>query len=161
MDLKSFAKQYEREHAVTRKVLAAYPAEQASFKPHERSSSALTLAQTFVVEERLMLLALRNEPVLGGIGFSASPTEWDAVLAAFDAQSKEMMELLGRVTEAELQPVKFFSGPGAMQDYPAAEFLWFMLLDQIHHRGQMSVYLRMAGGKVPSIYGPTADEPWT
>jgi uncharacterized damage-inducible protein DinB len=37
---------------------------------------------------------------------------------------------------------------------------WMILSDQIHHRGQFSVYLRMAGGKVPSIYGPTADEPW-
>jgi len=35
-----------------------------------------------------------------------------------------------------------------------------MLDDQIHHRGQLSVYVRMAGGKVPSIYGPSADEPW-
>jgi len=38
--------------------------------------------------------------------------------------------------------------------------MWFMLLDSIHHRGQLSVYVRMAGGKVPSIYGPSADEPW-
>jgi uncharacterized damage-inducible protein DinB len=36
-----------------------------------------------------------------------------------------------------------------------------MLMDSIHHRGQMSVYLRCAGGKVPSIYGPSADEPWS
>jgi uncharacterized damage-inducible protein DinB len=35
-----------------------------------------------------------------------------------------------------------------------------MLHDQIHHRGQFSVYLRMVGGKVPSIYGPSGDEPW-
>jgi uncharacterized damage-inducible protein DinB len=35
-----------------------------------------------------------------------------------------------------------------------------MLMDSVHHRGQFSVYLRMADGKVPSIYGPTADEPW-
>jgi uncharacterized damage-inducible protein DinB len=35
-----------------------------------------------------------------------------------------------------------------------------MLCDQIHHRGQFSVYLRMADGKVPSIYGPSLDEPW-
>jgi len=35
-----------------------------------------------------------------------------------------------------------------------------MLLDQIHHRGQLSIYMRIAGAKVPSIYGPSADEPW-
>jgi len=41
------------------------------------------------------------------------------------------------------------------------DFLWFLLCDQIHHRGQLSVYLRMADGKVPSIYGPSGDEPWS
>jgi uncharacterized damage-inducible protein DinB len=42
---------------------------------------------------------------------------------------------------------------------PRLEALTSMLFDQVHHRGQMSVYVRMAGGLVPSIYGPSADEP--
>ena len=41
------------------------------------------------------------------------------------------------------------------------DLAWMLLHDSIHHRGQISVYIRLAGGKVPSIYGPTADEPWT
>jgi uncharacterized damage-inducible protein DinB len=40
------------------------------------------------------------------------------------------------------------------------DMIWMLLLDQVHHRGQFSIYLRMADGTVPSIYGPTADEPW-
>jgi uncharacterized damage-inducible protein DinB len=48
-----------------------------------------------------------------------------------------------------------------MADVRKLDFLWLMLTDQIHHRGQLSVYARMAGGKVPSIYGPSFDEPWT
>ena len=48
--------------------------------------------------------------------------------------------------------------PTEVEDF---EFIrWFLLHDQIHHRGQFSIDLRMADGKVPSIYGPTADEPW-
>ena len=58
------------------------------------------------------------------------------------------------------QTVQFFVAPRTMGDIPKIDFLWFLLHDQIHHRGQFSVYLRMADGKVPSIYGPTADEPW-
>jgi uncharacterized damage-inducible protein DinB len=42
---------------------------------------------------------------------------------------------------------------------PLAQACWFELFDHIHHRGQFSVYLRLAGARVPSIYGPTADEP--
>jgi uncharacterized damage-inducible protein DinB len=47
-----------------------------------------------------------------------------------------------------------------MGEMTRMEWLWFLLHDEIHHRGQFSVYLRMADAKVPSIYGPTADEPW-
>ena len=56
--------------------------------------------------------------------------------------------------------VTFITGPGQLGKIPVMELLWFMLLDSIHHRGQLSVYVRLAGAKVPSIYGPTADEPW-
>ena len=53
----------------------------------------------------------------------------------------------------------FFVAPKTLGDIPKIQFMWMVLCDQIHHRGQFSVYLRMADGKVPSIYGPTADEP--
>ena len=63
---------------------------------------------------------------------------------------------------AELaQTVKFFTAPKTMGDWRRLDFAWFLLHDEIHHRGQLSVYVRAAGGKVPSIYGPSGDEPWT
>jgi uncharacterized damage-inducible protein DinB len=43
----------------------------------------------------------------------------------------------------------------------ADDFLLMMICDQIHHRGQLTVYIRLAGGLVPSIYGPSADDPST
>ena len=52
------------------------------------------------------------------------------------------------------------SGPGKMGQARVMDVLWLPLLDMIHHRGQCSIYLRMVGVKVPSIYGPTADERW-
>jgi uncharacterized damage-inducible protein DinB len=48
-----------------------------------------------------------------------------------------------------------------MGEISRINWVWFLLHDQIHHRGQLSVYLRMADGKVPAIYGPSGDEPWT
>jgi uncharacterized damage-inducible protein DinB len=59
-----------------------------------------------------------------------------------------------------LRTVKFPIAPRTMGDVPTIQFLWFILCDAIHHRGQFSIYLRMADGKVPSIYGPSLDEPW-
>jgi uncharacterized damage-inducible protein DinB len=56
--------------------------------------------------------------------------------------------------------VDFFTGPKTMGKVRAGDILWMAAMDLVHHRGQFSVYLRMAGGKVPSIYGPSHDEPW-
>ena len=68
---------------------------------------------------------------------------------------------MSRASEEALnKTVQFPVGPGKMGDFRAMDVLWTSLMDQVHHRGQFSVYLRLAGAKVPSIYGPSADEPW-
>jgi uncharacterized damage-inducible protein DinB len=159
MDLTDFLRVYQREHAVTRNVLQAFPADKSAFKPHDRSNTALQLAWTFVLEERMILKALGNQPVLGS-GFPKAPDSWNAVLEAFDSVHPEVLGALKTAKEPDLQPVTFFTAPKQTGQYTPVDFLWFMLSDQIHHRGQLSVYCRMAGGKVPSIYGPSLDEPW-
>lgn len=158
-----FLDAFEREHATTMKVLRAFPPEQADFRPHERSSSARVLAWTFVVEERFIGTALRQEPVLGaGIGSTPMPDTWEGILDALQEQHDAIVRRLRDAGDAALGgTVRFFTGPKQVGEFSTSEFVWFMLCDQIHHRGQLSVYVRMAGGKVPSIYGPTADEPWT
>lgn len=157
----AFLKAYEREHATTRKVLGAYPAAKADFRPHERSNTALMLAYAFVVEEIFLMRALKQENVLGSSAFGSGPGSWQSVLETFDRQHEELMAMLRDPSNPNLEgSAAFFTGPKQMGTYSLSDFLWFMLHDQIHHRGQLSVYLRMVGGKVPSIYGPTADEPW-
>jgi uncharacterized damage-inducible protein DinB len=71
------------------------------------------------------------------------------------------VEAISKMSEEQLfETIKFFTAPKTIGDITKMQFLWMILCDQIHHRGQFSIYLRMADGKVPSIYGPTADEPW-
>jgi uncharacterized damage-inducible protein DinB len=155
-----FLDAYERELATTHKVLRALPADRSDFRPHERSNTAFALGWTFVVEGKLLLKGLKQEEVLGG-GFGTPPASWDAVLAEFDKTCDEVLTHLRDATNPELEgSVTFFTGPKQMGKYSLDDFAWFMLHDHIHHRGQLSVYVRMAGGKVPSIYGPSADEPW-
>lgn len=156
-----FSAAYRAEHATTRKVLHAFPPEQADFQPHPRASTARRLAWTFVVEEGGMLAALRGAFALPAGGFPPAPDDWAAILGAFDAQHDPMLAALAEATDDRLlAPVRFFTGPGQLGDVPTHQLLWFFLHDQIHHRGQLSVYLRLVGGRVPSIYGPSADEPW-
>lgn len=155
-----YAHAYAKEHATTLKVLRAFPAEQASYKPHERSNSALQLAWTFVIENNVARAALLGELKLEG-KLPPPPPSFGEVLAAYEASASELMATLEQTSDSRLaETVKFFTGPKQMGDVPVAELLWFTLMDSVHHRGQLSVYVRCAGGKVPSIYGPSADEPW-
>jgi uncharacterized damage-inducible protein DinB len=89
------------------------------------------------------------------------PSSLDAIVAAFDREHRRVVELLREMPDERLtETVKFFVGPRRLGDVEKLDLLWMVLHDQIHHRGQLTIYLRMAGGRVPSIYGPSADEPW-
>lgn len=156
----SFLANWDREFQTTLKVLRAYPAGKPDMKPHERSMSAKELAWMFVQEQMAI------EQTLAGTlsmppKFPPVPDTWQEALTAFERRHPELMDRLRRATDAGLRTtMPMMVAPGKMADIPKSQFLWMILFDQIHHRGQCSVYVRMAGGKVPSIYGPSADEPW-
>ena len=155
-----FLDTFRREHATTVRVLRALPRGQGGFRPHERSQSARDLAFTFTMEQKLISLAIQDQLKLGG-GMPKAPDDYDAIVDQFEKDFTDLVALIERTPEAKLYTtVKFPTGPGQMGDFTKLAFAWFMLFDQIHHRGQFTVMLRMAGGKVPSIYGPSGDEPW-
>lgn len=152
----------EREGAKTLRVLRAYPSGQWELRPHPKSKTARELAFAFVMEQKAMQTVLTT-----GFDFSkplswpAAPDSGDAVIAALEEAQAKTAELLRGVSDEDLaRGTPFMAGPGRIGELPVHEILWSMTFDQIHHRGQFSIYLRMAGGKVPSIYGPSADEPW-
>lgn len=155
-----FLRVFQHECDTTLKLLKAFPAGQADFKPHDRSRSAKDLAWTFVIEQGLAEGALK-----GTVDFSQPmpkpPANFSEVVSAFERSCHETTEKVAKAGDNELnKTMPFPVGPGKMGDMRRVDVLWTALMDQVHHRGQFSVYLRMAGGKVPSIYGPSADEPW-
>jgi len=150
----------EQETATTLKVLKAYPSDQAELRPHERAKTARELAWMFAIEQQLGVLAVQDKLDLSQPR-PKPPDSFDEVVRAFENGREAILRTLREGPDNLLDgTVRFFTGPKQMGDIPKPQFLWFLLHDQIHHRGQFSVYLRMAGGKVPSIYGPTSDEPW-
>jgi uncharacterized damage-inducible protein DinB len=159
----AFLETFEREHATTVRVLRAYPAHKLDLQPHAKSKTARDLAWLFVMEQGLGQKALTtgfdwSSPPAGP---PAPPATMEEIVAAFEEGHRQVVELVRAMSDEDLRTtVQFFVGPKQLGDIPRMDFLWFLLHDQIHHRGQFSVYLRMAGGAVPSIYGPTADEPW-
>jgi uncharacterized damage-inducible protein DinB len=155
-----FLKTLQKEHQTTLKVLRALPPEQSEFRPHPRSQSARELAFTFVMEQVLITKALTDTLVLGS-GFPKPPEDIREIIGQFEKDQAALVDLIRRTPEPRFYTtVKFPTGPGQMGDWTKMDFAFFILCDQIHHRGQYSVYVRMAGGKVPSIYGPSGDEPW-
>jgi uncharacterized damage-inducible protein DinB len=157
-----FLDAYEREHQTTMRVLRAFPADQCELQPHPKCKTARDLAWIFVLERglggRVMQDLLMSTPMGAP---PPAPESWDAVLGALEAAHTQFGDMIrGMSDEQMFETVKFFVGPKTVGDVRRIDFAWFLLSDQIHHRGQFSIYLRMADAKVPSIYGPSADEPW-
>ena len=156
-----FLETWEREYPVTLKVLRAYPAAKADLKPHEKARTAKDLAWTFVFEGVGGAQSVEGELKFPPPNMPPKPDTWEGVVAECERAFGGLGDRVRKVSDAQLNTtIKFFTGPKQMGDVRRLDFLWFLLMDMVHHRGQFSVYLRMAGGKVPSIYGPSADEPW-
>ena len=145
----------EKEYQITVRVLKAYPADKLDYKPHEKSRSAGELAFNFAQEERVNVDALA-----GKIDFSIygkkRPDTMDEIIALLETNHKASMDAIKAASEEQTNQMVDFAG----MPMRAMDVFWMMMMDSIHHRGQFSVYIRLAGGKVPSIYGPSADEPW-
>ena len=83
----------------------------------------------------------------------------DEAVATLDETFGGLIDRLGQVDEeAWMSPAQFFAGDHLVMEAPRVQMAWMMLLDAIHHRGQLSTYLRPMGSKVPAIYGPSADD---
>ncbi|MFN2567192.1 MAG: DinB family protein [Gemmatimonadaceae bacterium] len=159
-----FLETYEQEHEKTMRVLRAYPVDQAEFRPNERCKSARELAWIFAIEPRLGSMVVFNDAFATGIPSGKppeAPGSWEEVLGAVEQAHKEFADRVRSMPDEKLEETsKFMTAPKTLGDVRRLDFLWFLLHDEIHHRGQFSVYLRAAGGRVPSIYGPSEHEPW-
>jgi uncharacterized damage-inducible protein DinB len=145
----------KNEHGITKKVIEAIPLDKGDYAPDGISKSALELAWHIVATETRFM-----DAVLTG-AFDLSPTPLpDSIknskdLSAYYGQNFEsrMEKLKGLSTEQMLKIVDF----RGMFQLPAVMYLNFVISHTIHHRGQLSMYLRPMGAKVPSIYGESFD----
>jgi uncharacterized damage-inducible protein DinB len=151
----SLGQQLQFEWMTTYKVLAAVPDAQRDYKPEGNSRSAWDLATHLAGADVWFL-----DSIIAGEFANPSPPPADSVSALADWYKKEFPNRLERVLALEghklNQTIDFFG-----MKMPAAQYLVFTLAHMVHHRGQLSTYLRPMGGKVPSIYGGSFDEPWT
>ena len=141
----------------TAKVIAAAPAEQEGFKPSDRCMTALELAWHTASADVWFLNSIVDGKFDSPGG--GKPEEIKTIVDVSTWYEANMAPAMARLAGASLEslaaPVSFFG----MMEWPALGYLNFSMLHTAHHRGQLSSYLRPMGGKVPAIYGGSADEP--
>jgi uncharacterized damage-inducible protein DinB len=150
-----------REAATTRRVLERVPSEQLGWRPHPKSKSAGELAWHIAsIPGRIPRLVQEDDVDVTSVKQLPMPATTAGIVEGFERHVAEAKELLARLDDAALSrvttmrrgDVKVFSGP------KLALLRAVMLNHSYHHRGQLSVYLRLLNVPVPSVYGPTADE---
>lgn len=150
-------KLFKKEFATTLKVMNAFPEDKLDFTPHERSQTAKKILSTFVFEMFLVESYVFGEVLDNTVFQSYAPVELQTIITDFKKHTENVISKTEKLSDADMNKTVEFAGT----KFTADGFMLMMLFDQIHHRGQMSVYIRLAGGKVPSIYGPSADDPTT
>lgn len=150
----------QRKQELTRfvNVLKALPQGRLDYRPDPKARTAAELAWVLAAEEKALLSLLET----GVVEWKETPppARVDEIVAAFEKSAGAVNDRLDRVDEAGWQKkARFLMGEAPAWEDTIENFVWGFLLDAIHHRGQLSTYLRPMGGKVPSIYGPSADDP--
>jgi len=143
--------QIEQESAITRKVLAAVPAEQSGYKPSEKCMSGLDLATHIAASEDFFLRGVING------AFEWKQPEFKTPAEALEAYNATIPALIEQARALPIEKLTAVIGFGPFQQ-PAYTYLALNIKHSVHHRGQLSTYLRPMGSKVPSIYGPSGDD---
>jgi uncharacterized damage-inducible protein DinB len=145
----------KRETATTAKVIAAAPNASLDYRPSDRCMSAGDLMWHIASADVMFLDGILTGTFGKGPEKPESVSTPEQIAAWYTEQMSAGIEKLSAFTPEEAARILDFYG---FLKAPAAGIVSFSLSHSIHHRGQLSSYLRPMGGKVPAIYGPSADE---
>jgi len=153
-----FSECFEAEKPKFLRVFRALPADKCGYRPHERSQCASDLVWMLARELEDACVLLKN----GEVDFKMlpAPATVGESIATYEKNAAELEHLLKASSDAAWEkPAKFKVDGNVAWETSLGDMLWGFLFDAIHHRGQLSTYIRPMGGKVPAIYGPSADDP--
>ena len=141
-----------QESKTTRNVLARIP-EGSQYRPDPKSRTAQEIAWQILGEERMLIEALETGKAVWTP--APMPAAMNEIVDAYDKQSASIAARMTKLSDAQWNGTLDFFG----KQRPASPLAWSFLFDIVHHRGQITTYLRPMGSTVPQIYGPSADEP--
>jgi uncharacterized damage-inducible protein DinB len=159
-----FLAELESEAAKSRRVLEHVPAGKRDWKPHERSMALGYLSDLVANIFSWVGMAITMDELdvapQDGPKYRPAPLNTPAELvAALDKAVAQAREALQKTNDAYLEtPWRLLSGGKLAFEQPRHQVIRDTFLHSAHHRGQITVYLRLLGSKVPSVYGPTADD---
>jgi uncharacterized damage-inducible protein DinB len=148
--------QIHNEHPLTRKIIEAIPADKLDYKPDPKAKTAMELAKHIAGSEMFFMGAVANGEFNRADAAIPETVTTPAQLSAWfdESYAKATAKLAAVSPEALVKVINF-----AIFSFPAIAYVGLMNNHSIHHRGQLSTYLRPMGSKIPRIYGGSADEP--
>lgn len=156
----AIVQELENEATTTRRVLERVPSDKLTWKPHAKSMSLGELALHVAMSPGVIcgwasqdVTQFKGDPL-------PKPTSTEEILAAHDQSIQTSKDLLGQIGDAGLDKMwSAKAGDNTLMTMPKGSLVRAIVMNHwIHHRGQLSVYLRLLDVPLPSIYGPSADE---
>jgi uncharacterized damage-inducible protein DinB len=154
-----FLKCWQEEYPTFLKVLKAVPDDRLDYRPDPRSRSAAELVWLQVLEKRCWFELLETAKINWTV--TAPPAKLAEMISTYGQAHHELLQHLEKLDDErwDRQSTQFLIDGRVYINTSLGHMFWIGLFDAIHHRGQLTVYLRPMGAKVPSIYGPSADDP--
>ena len=137
-------------------VLQATPAANLEYRPHPKCRSAYELVGHLIAHEQDLVELLETGTINHRMQVPFKSVD-EAVSIYRDARSVAERKLSSLDDHAWESMSRFLVNGNVIMEAPRRDLAWMLMLDAVHHRGQLSTYLRPMGGTVPSIYGPSAD----
>ena len=150
---------FEAEKPTFVKVMKAVPPDKAAYAPHPRSTTAGDLVWLLATELHDACELIDR----GEVNYVYKPAPGIAeAIAAYETHAAALESRLATLDDAKWDgPARLLMDGKPMWETTLGDMLFGFLFDAVHHRGQLSSYLRPMGAKVPSIYGPSGDDPGT
>lgn len=155
-----FIKTLNDETKKFRDVIEALPDDKFKHKVHDRAREAGNLAAQLAVQwEAISGVLMKGSPDFNSHAMESIMKNKSEMLAAFDKGMADLKKNAAAVSDDDWENGKSVldMGNGGKWEDTKMGMAWGFLFDAIHHRGQLSTYLRAMGATVPSIYGPSAD----
>ena len=151
--------EFDQEMATTRRLLERVPTDRGEWKPHPKSFPLGHLAQLVATMPGWLTKTIRQTEINLATSAGYSFEKTDTLVAQFDRHVREAREAIAQSRDADYAvPWSLKHGERVLFTMPRGPAVRSHINHLIHHRGQLSVYLRLIDVPVPSIYGPTADE---